>query len=183
MSRSNGRSVATTTGKSSATEETYVGRGLKDNPRIIHTGMSGYDFIVRKIDMFYNRQSGSYVADTEAVRRDYKRNSSRYDLPINLNYTSSGNFVKHSSDVSTTITFVRVKKNKEYVVRSTAKEVKKTFRYGSEDDLRDQIMDFLSEKNADYDPYLQYTEADDNSTEWWIKDALEYATEYERRRI
>ncbi len=136
------------------------------------------DSIARKTGAFYNRATGMYVADTRAIRKDYVRNSGKYELPLNVRY-SVGKFSYTSEKATITLSFTRTKKNEDYIVRAHSTSKSKTFSYTNEDELRDKITAYLNKLNVNYDPSLQYDSPEDASSEWWLDRALQVRSEFQ----
>lgn len=154
------------------------GKGLKVNLCVLSTDM---ETTARKVGAFYDRQLGTYVADTSGVRRQYLRKSTRYALPLNIK-VMNGEFVPTTDKARYTIKYKRVKKNADYIIQAHSRTIKKTFTYSSEDELRDKILHKLHNLNENYDASLQYNAPDDASSEWWIESDLENAITYGNNR-
>lgn len=163
-----GHSIDSKRKKTKGGENIYIKKGYKDKMCNIDIGM---DTIARKVGAFYNRATGMYIADTPMVRRAYVKSGTKFELPLDLRY-SSGRFSKTTDKAKITLSFERTKKNKDYVVRAHGQTASKTFSYANEDELRDKVYAYLNNLNEDYDPELQYTSPEDNSSEWWLSSAL-----------
>ena len=156
-------------------KEMFAKKYIKEKMRNIYTEM---DSNARKTGAFYNRNSGMYVADTKAIRKDYVKSPAKYDLPLNVRY-ALGKFSFTNEKATITLNFTRTKKNEDYIVRAHSTTKSKTFRYANEEELRDKITAYLNRLNINYDPSLQYDSPEDASSEWWLDKALQVRSEFQ----
>ena len=124
-------------------------------------------------DAFRDKRTGRLIPFTAQSRSLYEKKPDRYILPMNFNWIG-GEWKPNLSGREMNIRFVRVRKNRTFIISATDQVRDKTYRYTSQENLDSQIQETLEEWNEDYDPNQRWTTdgEQDDAQEWFVEMSL-----------
>ena len=131
--------------------------------------------IIRRRDYFVVRTTGALVPYNIQSKNAYLKNPSKFELPINYRYSGGDIIETEYPKAKVSISFQRVDKKRDYIIQEKGGLRRKTFVYGSEEELNDKVMDYIRELNDDYQEDAVYESGLTNasSTEWWVSRTLQ----------
>lgn len=132
-------------------------------------------------DAFREVRTGNIIPFTAQSRRFYEKKPDRYILPMNFNWIG-GEWKPNLTGREMNIRFVRVRKNKTFIISATDQVRDVTYRYTSQENLDEQIRLTLGEWNEDYDPNQRWTTdgEQDDAQEWFVEMSLSLILRFDR---